>query len=398
MVPGLITSLLLPAFKSPSSPISAMTVPQEYAEVVAKLPDLQQVLQQQRPWMAGQPFQMKDGSITDAPKGKGNPWKGAYSNHGFWFKLEEGDQKMFDKLVARSYEEDKFLMRYELLEELKAVHGSDVDFIVAANQRGDLIGGVLRGGNTVAVHYVREDYRHSGIGFILIKELVTRARGYGIPDCPEQSSANKELTTTLVSPLYRSIERYDSFQAVKGSTLVHVTVFSPSGLDKIAQSSYRTLTDIDWTAVEKLLVQSNLSIETVKNWAKDGQITVVGDEKGDVKSFVRVVEAAGGYVKRIVVGPLVADSVAAAEAVLHAALLPMLNLTTDYVWNPDVHSLQRRTLHFRVPKDNNDVMGILRKLAGEGSIEVGRVEYQTFSTDKSIKFDAEKTFATEINY
>lgn len=74
-------------------------------------------------------------------------------------------------------------MRYELLEELKAVHGSDVDFIVAANQRkyerikrgirptsgGDLIGGVLRGGNTVAVHYVREDYRHSGIGFILIK-------------------------------------------------------------------------------------------------------------------------------------------------------------------------------------------------------------------------------------
>lgn len=31
MVPGLITSLLLPAFKSPSSPISAMTVPQEYA-------------------------------------------------------------------------------------------------------------------------------------------------------------------------------------------------------------------------------------------------------------------------------------------------------------------------------------------------------------------------------
>lgn len=61
--------------------------------------------------------------------------------------------------------------------------------------------------------------------------------------------------------------------------MVHVTVFSPSGLDKIAQSSYRTLTDIDWTAVEKLLVQSNLSIETVKNWAKDGQITVVGDEK-----------------------------------------------------------------------------------------------------------------------
>lgn len=74
-------------------------------------------------------------------------------------------------------------MRYELLEELKAVHGSEVDFLVAANQRkserrksgtrptsgGDLIGGVVRGGNTVVVHYVREDYRHSGIGFILIK-------------------------------------------------------------------------------------------------------------------------------------------------------------------------------------------------------------------------------------
>lgn len=80
MVPGLITSLLLPASKPPSSsPVAAMTVPQEYAgettipircpglrythhevaEVVAKLPDLQQVVQQQRPWMAGQPFQMK---------------------------------------------------------------------------------------------------------------------------------------------------------------------------------------------------------------------------------------------------------------------------------------------------------------------------------------------------
>lgn len=66
---------------------------------------------------------------------------------------------------------------------------------------------------------------------------------------------------------------------MKGSTLVHVTVSSPSGLDKIAQPSYRTLTDIDWATVEKLLVQGNLSVETVKNWAKDGQITVVGDEK-----------------------------------------------------------------------------------------------------------------------
>ncbi|GMT26067.1 hypothetical protein PFISCL1PPCAC_28631, partial [Pristionchus fissidentatus] len=147
------------------------------ADAVNKLPDLKSTLQQQRPFQSGQPFQMQDGAIADAPRGAGDPWRGAYSNHGFWFKVEQGDQRMFDKMVASSYEQAGFLMRYEQFEEAKAVHGNDLDFLVAANQRGDLIGGVLRVAGTVTAHYVREDYRHSGIGSILLKEVISRAGG-----------------------------------------------------------------------------------------------------------------------------------------------------------------------------------------------------------------------------
>ncbi|GMR48637.1 hypothetical protein PMAYCL1PPCAC_18832, partial [Pristionchus mayeri] len=381
MVPGAITSLLVAAPNL--SPSSSMTVPQAYAEAVSKLPDLQEVLQQQRPWMSGQPFQMKDGAISDAPKGAGDPWRGAYSNHGFWFKLELGDQRMFDKLVARSFDEDEFLMRYEHLNELKAVHGDDVDFLLAANQRGDLIGGVVRGGDTVVVHYMREEYRHSGIGSILLKELISRASG-------------KSLKITLNSPLYRSIDRFGAFRAAVGTKLEHVTVTNPSGLEAIAQPAYRILADIDWDAVGKLLNQSGVTV-AANVWAKDGQLTVVGDEKGNVKGVVRVTEAAGGYVKRLVVGPLIGDSTEYAEAALHAALKPIQNETTDYPWNPDVHSLKRRTLHFRVPKENKEIMNILRKFAGEGKVEVRRTEYQMFSMGSSV-FDAGKTFAAEISH
>ncbi|GMS96215.1 hypothetical protein PENTCL1PPCAC_18390 [Pristionchus entomophagus] len=362
-----------------------MAVPEVYAEAVRKLPDLGEILQQQRPWMSGQPFQMQEGSISEAPKGVGNPWKGAYSNHGFWFKLEEGDQRMFDKLVARSNEEEKFLMRYELLDELRAAHRTDVDFLVAANQRGDLIGGVVRGGDTVVVHFVCQEYRHSAIGSILIKELIKRAGG-------------KQFTITLNSSLYRSIDRFGAFTTVAGSTLQHVTVTNPNGLGTIAHPTYRTLTNIDWENISKLLDQGRVSIESAKIWARDGQFTVVGDEKGVVSAVVRVVEAAGGYVKRIVVGPLVADSTVAAEAVLHAALQPMQNDKTDYPWNPDVQSLHRRTLHFRIPKGNKEMMTILRKFAGEGSMEVSRIEYQTFSMDGSNSFDAATIFAAQMAY
>ncbi|GMT26068.1 hypothetical protein PFISCL1PPCAC_28630, partial [Pristionchus fissidentatus] len=122
------------------------------------------------------------------------------------------------------------------------------------------------------------------------------------------------------------------------------------------------------------------------------------DFQGEVAALVRVTEAAGGYVKRLVVGPLVAVSAAAAEAVLRAAMQPLYNDKTDYAWNPDVQSIQRRTIHFRIPKANKQMAAILRKFAGEGKCEAGRIEFQNFSTGSSEKIDDSTIFAAEVTY
>ncbi|VDM71582.1 unnamed protein product, partial [Strongylus vulgaris] len=55
------------------------------------------VLKRQKPEIPGQPYEMQVFS-NKLPKAVGDPWKGAYSKHGFWYKFHNGNKQDFDKV------------------------------------------------------------------------------------------------------------------------------------------------------------------------------------------------------------------------------------------------------------------------------------------------------------
>lgn len=170
------------------------------------------------------------------------------------------------------------------------------------------------------------------------QELVTRARGYGIPDCPEQSSANKELTTTLGE----TCRNLDTVISPNLSSLASLSIdrkirFLPSCEGINLGPRYRIQSE--WSRQDRSVLipypdgyrldgsrEASGSEQFVhwdreelgKRWPnycsrrREGTVIIYtliywSKSQGDVKSFVRVVEAAGGYVKRIVVWTKIRD-------------------------------------------------------------------------------------------
>ena len=62
-----------------------------------KLEPFREVLKRQVPVEPGNPIPMKVYEINH-PKNCGDPWLGAYSKHGFWYKFEYGANQDFDKV------------------------------------------------------------------------------------------------------------------------------------------------------------------------------------------------------------------------------------------------------------------------------------------------------------
>ncbi|KAE9413818.1 hypothetical protein Angca_001495, partial [Angiostrongylus cantonensis] len=134
-----------------------------------------EVLKRQKPEIPGEPYQMQCFQ-NSLPKLVGDPWRGAYSKHGFWYKFHEGDKTDFDKLAALSFEQDKYMMNYDYMKVWKKSYGEgNVRILVAKNLKNDVIGGVLaikkKDYTQIGTYFVKEEYRHSGIGSKLFREI-----------------------------------------------------------------------------------------------------------------------------------------------------------------------------------------------------------------------------------
>lgn len=64
---------------------------------IEKLESFKEVLRRQVPRIVGEPIPMKTYEIAH-PKSCGNPWIGAYSKYGLWYKFYEGEQNDYDKV------------------------------------------------------------------------------------------------------------------------------------------------------------------------------------------------------------------------------------------------------------------------------------------------------------
>ncbi|KAJ1355376.1 hypothetical protein KIN20_012757 [Parelaphostrongylus tenuis] len=178
------------------------------------------------------------------PKAVGNPWKGAYSKHGFWYKFHEGDKNDFDKLVALSFEQDKYMLNYDYMKAWEKSYGEgSVRILVAKNLKNDVMGGVVaikkKEYAQIGTYFVVEDYRHSGIGSKLFAEIT------------------KGLITTFQA-MHHLLPTVPSFGLATryGRRFNHVKVDSGSGFPDLKENleDHRTVLDEDLNASEWMAI------------------------------------------------------------------------------------------------------------------------------------------------
>uniref|UniRef100_A0A1I7XSB0 N-acetyltransferase domain-containing protein n=1 Tax=Heterorhabditis bacteriophora TaxID=37862 RepID=A0A1I7XSB0_HETBA len=133
------------------------------------------VLSRQKPEVAGEPYRMKVFS-NSLPRSVGDPWRGAYSAHGFWYKFHEAGNDEFGRIVAHSYEQDKYMLNYDYLFSWQNAYGANgIRVLVAKNLKNEIMGGVVaikkETYTQIGTYFVKEEFRHSGIGLKLFKEI-----------------------------------------------------------------------------------------------------------------------------------------------------------------------------------------------------------------------------------
>ncbi|PIO64543.1 hypothetical protein TELCIR_13824 [Teladorsagia circumcincta] len=94
-------------------------------------PPFKEILKLQKPEIPGQPYDMLPFQ-NSLPKFVGDPWRGAYSKHGFWYKFHTGGKADFDELAAIATEQDNYMLNYECFTAWQEVYGSENVRIIAA--------------------------------------------------------------------------------------------------------------------------------------------------------------------------------------------------------------------------------------------------------------------------
>ncbi|VDK54575.1 unnamed protein product [Anisakis simplex] len=331
--------------------IETNTCIQASAMKTQKLEPFNEVLQRQVPRELGKPIPMKAYNIAH-PKNCGDPWIGAYSKHGFWYKFVAGNLNDYEKIVAISFEADGYCMNYESFESWKSAFGEDsFTFIVAKNLKEDVIGSIgfaiYEGTVVIGIYYVVEDYRHSGIGNQLFKEALKRC------------SSHKNI-------LFHS--------------------YKPSGIESLKDSdiSVKQLDQLTSTEQSDLLMYdrgicSENRSQWFRNWLQhiDSNTILAFDGQGKITGFGNLRELSGGFVRRLLVGPLYADNAKIAAAILFHLLAKFYHPENDSDWDPDVFAVYRRSVHFIMPECKTDMLGIMQKLSGDkGSIRKQRLRYK----------------------
>ncbi|KAK0398656.1 hypothetical protein QR680_002694 [Steinernema hermaphroditum] len=340
-----------------------------------KLTPFKEIIKRQPPAIPGEPFHMQPYS-NDLPKLVGNPWYGAYSKHGFWYKFRYAKKMDYDYIAARSVESKNNFLLYASYD---LCINNGTTYLIAENQRNEIIGCVSKtvadGQLILGSYYVDENYRHSGIGLSLIKEVMNDATQRYVFHSPSHLS-NKVYEKIGLRPLGNDW----AFQRVilfKAENVVQQT--SPdikSGKDVICTQSARHLFSFD-----SHICGYNRE-EYLKSLIKHDSVqsAVHYDTNNEVIGFCVAIEVERQEAKQIWVGPwYAADSITAENLLRH-----ILGLFEDYT-----------EVHILLPKRNAEALPIVSKLADKkGKFEIERIYFQTCASDGSMAGDTSKVFGT----
>ncbi|KAK6747817.1 hypothetical protein RB195_000793 [Necator americanus] len=336
------------------------------------------VLKRQKPETPGLPYEMKVFS-NNLPKSVGNPWIGAYSKHGFWYKFHEGDKSDFDKLVALSSEQNSYMLNYDYVNAWEKAYGKmNVRIVVAKNLKREVMGGVVaikkKDYTQIGTYFVMEEYRHSGIGSMLFKELL---RG-------------NEGVFQAMHHLLPTVERF-GLDKCTGRRLNHIKIENPDGFPDLQENlsdgrvvSSDEFTPGNWHSVTIFDREASGEMRPIRELlALEDSATVAIFNNQDVcLGFGMSRELVGEGVRRILVGPLYATSQLFAEVITKAILNKYYNPQWDFDFNPDCFAIYRRSVEFLLPVEERMLPVILKLNGEEGKLSRERMWYQTCSSKK----------------
>uniref|UniRef100_A0A7I4YH65 N-acetyltransferase domain-containing protein n=1 Tax=Haemonchus contortus TaxID=6289 RepID=A0A7I4YH65_HAECO len=350
-----------------------------------------EVLKGQKPEIPGHPYEMKVFQST-LPKSAGDPWRGAYSKHGFWYKFHTGGKADFDELVAISTEQDKYMLNYDCFLAWQKAYGTEnIRIISAKNLKNEIMGGIVaikkKDYTQIGTYFVKEEYRHSGIGSKLFKEVTERTGRVAF-------QAMHHLLPTL-----------STFGLLKqfGRRFIHVKIDCPNGFPDLIGSlvnchailsdegdpfKWDPVSEFDETVSGEARSSRELSeLENVRTGA-------VYDNEGKCLGYGTLRELAGrDFVKRLLVGPLYAVNDDVAELILRTLLRKYYNPDEDYDFDPDVFAIYRRTVEFILPA-HEKLIPVIKKLNGtEGKLTQERMWYQTCSSFAIPKVQMDMVYA-----
>ncbi|EFP07202.1 hypothetical protein CRE_13560 [Caenorhabditis remanei] len=361
--------------------------------------------------ISGFPYPMKSAINQGFPRGVGDPWIGAYTKNGYWFKLSLGGEDEWKEVANEMWYRNEFLVdtnTFDLYQKAMSSSGEverneNLKLLVAKNIRGEVLGIALLCKNenakfsTIGPIFVQEDFRHVGIGTILMKEIIQNEGDIGFNSSKVDSIdilILKNNSFFLVSYLLPTTERF-KLEPRNMRTFGRIRVKNPSGFASLKDDKpgveivYGTeLTGEQW---EKVVEFGESCTNEKRNWKafieerERNSLLVAAFEEGSDDcvgiSVLREILNEDGRIPDLMVAPLYAKSTSIAEVLLQKTLKKYYNPEDDYDFDVDYLAIYRRSINFFIFSSCESVMfPLLKKLSGsDGKMEKDRLTFQTCS-------------------
>lgn len=229
----------------------------------------------------------------------------------------------------------------------------------------------------IGVYFVKEEFRHSGIGSKLFKEA---------------SKGSVDIVFNAMHHLLPTVAAF-GLSECDGRRFLHVKIDCPDGFVRLLKTmdNHRILaTDTasaqEWDSIcdfdQKICGEER---QLSKLLQLEGSKTVaVFDSEDHCVGYGTSRELAGKPVKRILVGPLYSTNSTVAETIVRALLQQYYNPDEDFDFDPDCYAIYRRSVEFVLPTHER-LMFIIRKLNGNGGkLTKERMWYKTCSTSSNV--------------
>ncbi|CAI5448885.1 unnamed protein product [Caenorhabditis angaria] len=298
------------------------------------------------------PYPMKTTRNEHFPSSKGDPWIGAYTKNGYWFKFSWGKRQHWDEIIPEAAYRSGFLKDSKSFEVYRNVlkPSAELKFLIAKNIREDVLG-ILEMAQfeefvVLGTIFVVEDFRHVGIGKMMMNEVM-------------KTNKDKDVAMNSISYLIPSAHKNYNLIPQICRKILRITLDSPQGFENLQNNlvgftvkSKSTMSSEDFSNIS---IYSESMNHSKINWSAYPQIVAIFDEKTDDCCGVAVIQEIQNdedILPDLFLGPVYANSEEIVEVLMNNCLKKYYNPEDDYDFDIDHEAIYRRTLDFFIFSEN----------------------------------------------